>query len=124
VQLNEEELAQCGDDPIAVAAQVLAAGCGLLCVTLGPQGVVYFHAPQQQVRTRKIAVGPDERAPVAGGDPTGCGDVLGATATALLIDGVPLEDALRRAVQMAARNVTHRGATGLRDHLLGRLSAV
>jgi len=23
---------------------------------------------------------------------------------------------------MAARNVTHRGATGLRDHLLGRLS--
>jgi len=123
IQLNEQELAQCGDDPMGIAAQALGAGCGLLCVTMGPQGVVYFTA-HDTIRTRKIAVGPQERAPVAGGDPTGCGDVLGATAAALLIAGVPLEDALRRAVQMAARNVTHRGATGLRDHLLGRLSAV
>jgi sugar/nucleoside kinase (ribokinase family) len=74
------------------------------------------------VRTGRVVVGPEERAPAFGGDPTGCGDVLGATAAALLIDGAPLERALRQAVRMAARNVTHRGATGLRDHLLGRLS--
>lgn len=123
IQLNEEELAQCGDDPMGIAAQALGAGCRLLCVTMGPQGVVYF-TTNDTIRTGKIAVGPQERAPVAGGDPTGCGDVFGATATAQLIAGVPPEDALRRAVQMAARNVTHRGATGLRDHLLGRLSAV
>jgi sugar/nucleoside kinase (ribokinase family) len=48
--------------------------------------------------------------------------VFGATAAAGLLAAMPLESALRRALHMAARNVTHRGATGLRDHLLGRLS--
>jgi sugar/nucleoside kinase (ribokinase family) len=120
VQLNEEELAQCGDDPLAIAAQALAAGCRMLCVTLGPRGVAYFDARG----TRRIVVGTDERAPIAGGDPTGCGDVLGATAAAWLAQGKSLDDALRHGVHMAARNVTHRGATGLRDHLLGRLSTV
>src|SRR5207248_341097 len=58
------------------------------------------------------------------GDPTGCGDVLGATLAASLLGGAPLEKALRLGTRMGARNVAHRGATGLRDHLLGRLSAV
>jgi len=44
--------------------------------------------------------------------------------TASLLAGLPLEAALRRGTQMAARNVSHRGATGLRDHLLGHLSSV
>ena len=58
------------------------------------------------------------------GDPTGCGDVLGATVVASLVGGAPLEEALRLGTRMGARNVAHRGATGLRDHLLGRLSPV
>lgn len=127
VQLNEAEMAQCGPDPLAVAAQALDAGCRVLCVTLGARGVAYFErAPSGAVTNRRIVVGPDERAPAigGGGDPTGCGDVLGATAAALLVQGASLETALTRGVHMAARNVTHRGATGLRDHLLGRLSTV
>jgi sugar/nucleoside kinase (ribokinase family) len=123
VQLNEEEMAQCGPDPMTVAARALATGCRTLCVTLGPRGVAYFQH-RGSIQTQRIVVGADDRAPVTGGDPTGCGDVLGATAAALLVQQVPLERALERAVHMAARNVTHRGATGLRDHLLGRLSTV
>jgi hypothetical protein len=122
VQVNEEEMAQLGPDPLAVAAQALAAGCRALCVTLGARGVAYFEPGVGAVRTARLVAAPDEPGPVAGGDPTGCGDVFGATAAAGLLAGMPLESALRRALHMAARNVTHRGATGLRDHLLGRLS--
>jgi hypothetical protein len=122
VQLNEEEMSQLGPDPMPVAAQALAAGCRALCVTLGARGVAYFEPAAGAVRTARLVASADEPGPVVGGDPTGCGDVFGATAAAALLGGLPLEDALRRAVHMAARNVTHRGATGLRDHLLGRLS--
>jgi len=40
-----------------------------------------------------------------------------------LLAGRPLAEALRLATRMAARNVTYRGATGLRDHLLGKLTS-
>ncbi len=49
---------------------------------------------------------------------------MGATVVASLIAGAGLEAALRLGTRMGARNVSHRGASGLRDHLLGRLSAV
>ena len=120
VQLNEEEMRQLGPDPLAAAAGALAQGCTTLCVTLGSQGAAYFTG--SPVRTARILPeetrlrGPEE------GDPTGCGDVFGATVCASLLAGVPLEDALRAGSRMAARNLTHRGATGLRDHLLGRLA--
>jgi sugar/nucleoside kinase (ribokinase family) len=47
---------------------------------------------------------------------------LGATVVASLVAGLPLEEGLRRGTRFAARNVTHRGASGLRDHLLGKLT--
>ena len=124
VQLNEQEMAQLGVDPMATAAQALGAGCRALCVTLGARGVVYFEPADGggATRTARLAAAPGDLAPIAGGDPTGCGDVFGATAAAALLAGDALPDALRRALHLAARNVTHRGATGLRDHLLGRLS--
>ena len=132
VQLNEEEMAQLGGDPLAVAASALARGCTTVCVTLGPRGAVYFtQAPESQtprtsrpVRTARIAAPAEEGSSVDAGDPTGCGDVFGATVTASLLQGADLETAMRAGCRMAARNVTHRGATGLRDHLLGRLTAV
>jgi len=40
------------------------------------------------------------------------------------VQGTALEDALTLAAARAARNVTYRGASGLRDHLLGRLAGV
>ena len=123
VQLNEDELRQLGDDPLAVAAGALGQGCQTLVVTLGSRGAAYFTG--RPVRTARIpaeeggTVTPGER-----GDPTGCGDVFGATVAAALLTGASLEDALRLGTRMGARNVSYRGATGLRDHLLGRLTTV
>ena len=129
VQVNEDEMQQLGDDPLQVAAGALAQGCRTLVVTLGSKGAAYFEqVPDGATRRRagpvRTALVPGEGPPVLEGDPTGCGDVFGATVVASLLAGLPLEDALRRGTRMGARNVSHRGATGLRDHLLGRLSAV
>ena len=56
------------------------------------------------------------------GDPTGCGDVWGATYFSRLLAGESIADAMRVALVAAARNVDHRGATGLARHLRGELS--
>jgi sugar/nucleoside kinase (ribokinase family) len=54
-------------------------------------------------------------------DPTGCGDVFGAAAAARLFAGDPVEEAIRHATAMAARNAGFRGAGGLVHHLRGDL---
>ncbi len=129
VQLNEDEMGRLGPDPLLVAAGALARGCQTLVVTLGPRGAAYFEQvtdAETRRRTgpvRSARIAPDVAADPEG-DPTGCGDVLGATLVASLVGGAPLEEALRHGTRMGARNVAHRGATGLRDHLLGRLSPV
>ena len=56
-------------------------------------------------------------------DPTGCGDVWGATLFGGLLGGDDLESAMREANRLASRNVEHLGATGLHLHLEGRLSS-
>jgi len=119
VQLNEDEMRELGDDPLATAAAALGQGCQTLCVTLGSRGAAYFTG--NPVRTARIRA--DDAAPLEG-DPTGCGDVFGGAVAARLVGGATLEDALREGTRLAGRNLAHRGATGLRDHLLGRLSAV
>ncbi|HUL50894.1 MAG TPA: carbohydrate kinase family protein [Gemmatimonadales bacterium] len=121
VQVNEDELGQLGPDPLQVAATVLAGGTKALIVTRGAQGVEYFTG--SPVRAARI---PAERStePEDRLDPTGCGDVFGATAFASLLGGASLDAALATGVRLAARNLTHRGATGLRDHLLGKLARV
>lgn len=133
VQLNEEEMRQLGDDPLTIAAGALAQGCSTLCVTLGSRGAAYFARPVEAetgrplgpVRSARIAAQDMESgAPAGEGDPTGCGDVFGATVLASLLKGMDLEEALREGSRMAARNLRYRGASGLRDHLLGRLSTV
>ncbi|TLY56542.1 MAG: carbohydrate kinase family protein [Gemmatimonadetes bacterium] len=119
VQLNDEELEQLGADPLVTAAGALARGCTTLVVTLGSRGAAYFTG--NPVRTARI---PPEGLTIEAGDPTGCGDVFGASVVASLVAGGRLEEALRLGTRMGARNVSHRGATGLRDHLLGKLSTV
>ncbi len=121
VQVNEDELAQLGPDPLRVAATMLSGGTKALIVTRGAQGVEYFTgSPVRAARIpAKRSAEPDERL-----DPTGCGDVFGATVVASLVGGASLDAALETGVQFAARNLTHRGATGLRDHLLGKLARV
>jgi hypothetical protein len=117
VQVNEDEFAQVGPNPLLVAATVLAAGCDALIVTLGERGATYFTG--SPIRTARIP------APALGGrdaDPTGCGDVFGAVTCAHLLRGAPLEAAIAEGTRLATRNVSHRGASGLRDHLLGILA--
>ena len=128
IQLNEDEFALLGPDPLDVAAQVLAAGCQALIVTLGPRGAAYFHRPDPAlpIATERVSleVAGAVTLPGGGGDPTGCGDVFGAVTFSHLLRGAPLAAAIREGVRLATRNVSYRGATGLRDHLLGRLATV
>lgn len=141
VQLNEQELGWLADawgDPWRLAAEVVGDELRLMLVTLGPRGAAYVASPAFRPdplawRRDGLAVdapigvpGPvrSERfAPIGGerdGDPTGCGDVWGATCFLHLLAGRPLETAVRLANSAAARNVEHRGATGLHLFLQGR----
>jgi hypothetical protein len=152
LQVNEDEMAMMAPDPMALAATAMAAGCSCLCVTLGKRGAVYVAAPGVEslaniqardvravnasalltgsrgalgalgaVRTALVpAVPPRIDGP---GDPTGCGDVWGATHFSRLLAGDKFTVAISAANMAASRNVEHRGATGLANHLRGELSA-
>ena len=140
VQVNEDELAMMAPDGMALAATALAAGVKCLVVTRGSQGLVYFVAPGFErladlrpgdahpdvlrpagaIRTSLVQpAGPDR---VSGGDPTGCGDVWGATYFTRLVAGDTFDAAMRAAMHAAARNATLRGATALAPFLRGELS--
>jgi hypothetical protein len=132
VQVNEEELAMLGGDPLAIAADALGAGVALLNVTVGAGGVVYVARPGfthladrghpedgTPVRTERIP--PPYTDAV---DPTGCGDVFGATCCARLLAGDTVAMALDAANRAGARNATFRGARGLVQHLRGELVEV
>src|SRR3989454_12006118 len=108
-----------GDEQLALAAGALAQGCTAVCVTLGARGAAYFTGTPT-----RTALVPVEGGAVLEGDPTGCGDVFGATVVASLGAGCGLEEALRRGTRLAMRSVSHRGARGLRHHLLGKLTTV
>ena len=129
IQVNEEELAMLGGDPLAIAADALGAGVSLLNVTVGPRGVVYVARPGfHRLADRGQA---DDGTPVRTAlippphvdavDPTGCGDVFGATCCARLLAGDSVGTALEAANRAGARNATFRGARGLAQHLRGEL---
>jgi pfkB family carbohydrate kinase len=131
LQVNEDEMALMADDPMALAATALAEGVRNLSVTLGPRGVVYFAAPgfDRLADAGGRAFGPVRTAlvpavPADGphSDPTGCGDVWGATYFSRLLAGDNLAHAMQTALVAAARNVGHRGAAGLAHYLRGELS--
>jgi len=117
IQLNEQELTFLAPDPLALAATALHNGVTRLFVTLGARGVVYF-ADGSPMRTALVPSTPPR---VANGDPTGCGDVWGATHFSRSLAGDTLDVSMRRACDAAARNVEHKGASGLAHHLRGEL---
>ncbi|HEV2017267.1 MAG TPA: hypothetical protein VGQ98_03055 [Gemmatimonadaceae bacterium] len=136
IQVNEDEMNMMASDPTTLAAIALAGGVSSLTITLGSRGLIYFAAPGFErlsdlrrpalgatsgaIRTAKLpAKLPRHAGP---GDPTGCGDVWGATHFSRLLAGDKLDAAMDRALDAAARNVDHRGATGLADYLRGELS--
>jgi hypothetical protein len=142
VQVNEEELgtlAEAWGDPWRFAAEIVGDELRLLIVTLGARGTAYIAAPAAaghplSWRPAGLLLRPlmhgggavnSERIPApptrADGDPTGCGDVWGATFFCRLLAGDDLQAAMRAANVAAARNVGHHGATGLREHLIGKL---
>lgn len=131
LQVNEDEMSMLAPDPMALAATALHAGVQSLSVTLGKRGAVYFaqsHFDTIHNLRQRSTLGPVRTALVAaehvfeGGDPTGCGDVWGATQFSRLLAGDNLNAAIHAAHRAAARNVQFRGATGLADHLRGKLS--
>lgn len=126
VQVNEDEMRLLDADPMTLATAVLAAGTRMLVVTLGPRGAAYVAdasfdgfgrtAPGAAVRTALIP------APAVDAiDPTGSGDVFGATAMSRLLAGDGVEPALKAATAMGARNATVRGAETLSRVLKGAL---
>jgi len=144
VQVNEDEMRMMAPDGMSLAALAFFCGVSSLSVTLGSRGAVYFAAPgfdgptdfrplaapkgsdtafvsnPAAIRTALVPAKRPRHGPP--GDPTGCGDVWGATYFSRLLAGDKLDAALDRAMDAAARNVDHRGATGLADHLRGELS--
>lgn len=135
LQANEDEIRMMAPDAMALAATALHAGASCLCVTLASRGAVYFAAPgfSRLADVKRTPTAATAGLPVRTElipaetvdtplDPTGCGDVFGATYFSRLLAGDMLVDAIRAAHRAAARNVEHRGATGLADHLRGRLS--
>jgi pfkB family carbohydrate kinase len=139
LQVNEDELALLAPDGLALAATAMAAGVSVVNVTLGSRGAVYFAAPGferlSDIRRTSLPAsaalgGPIRTALVPAvkplesgtGDPTGCGDVWGATYFARMLAGDKLGDAIDAAMLAASRNLTHRGATSLASYLRGELS--
>jgi hypothetical protein len=141
LQVNEDEMAMMAPDPMALSATALAAGVSCLVVTLAKRGAVYFAAPgfeslSNLPRRAGLSTSPRGGTGALGavrtalvpaeatrhGDPTGCGDVWGATYFSRLIAGDRLGDAIVAAHRAAARNVEHRGASGLANFLRGELS--
>ena len=133
LQVNELEMSMIAPDPMALAAAAMQSGVRCLVVTLGRRGLVYVAAPGFEtlrdlsrgaggghgaVRTALV---PAEYARTQPGDPTGCGDVLGATLFSRLLAGDNLSSALPAGMRAAARNVEHRGASGLAPFLRGEL---
>jgi hypothetical protein len=129
VQVNEDEMRQLADEPMAVAAVAMAEGVRVLTVTLGPRGAAYFTADADPVidRSTPVSSGRPVRTSLVPGrhvdepDPTGCGDVFGAALFGRLLARESVEGALRDANEAAARNAGFRGADGLARHLRGEL---
>jgi hypothetical protein len=148
VQMNEDEMRQLSTDPLSLSAQALGAGVSLLAVTLGPRGAVFVVAPgferlelkpvnaaglpsRESRRASSLALPPEPGVPIRTAlipapavdvlDPTGCGDVFGASLMARLLAGDSVDRAFGSANAMAARAAAYRGATGLSRYLRGEL---
>lgn len=125
IQVNEQELALvAGDDPpLAFARAAVHAGLGAFLVTRGPDGATWVARHDGPAPWTAAGAVESHDVPVegdwSGADPTGCGDVWGATCFVRLVLGDALDTAVRAANRAAARNMGHRGADGLYRHLLG-----
>lgn len=120
VQLNEDEILALTGQELSMAAtvgEILAAGPGVVLVTRGAEGASFAALPAG-ARTQLFDV------PLPGGpefgDPTGCGDVWGATCCARMLADASIEVAIEEAHRAARRKLSHAGgAEGLSAWLRG-----
>ena len=116
VQVNEDEFERLDRslDDDARADAILDAGPRLLVITRGGRGVTCVTPPVQAVVGAR-AVRRDVTLPAPRrGDPTGCGDVWGATMWSRMLAGDDVLVAARHANLRAASSLEHRGA----EHLI------
>lgn len=125
VQVNQPEFTLLGDqeDPWHVAEAAVRGGVAAVLVTGGPDGAAWIASgdrprPWLGATATELHQGftPSEEPGIAG-DPTGCGDVWGATCFIRLMAGQSVSAAVNAANTAAAHNVKHRGADGLYLHL-------
>ena len=134
VQMNETEskLVGCDGDLSDIASDPLGIKPRLIAITLGSRGAQFFTTASfdrhwdSLVGLPTATAASSGRVPVSSlpckGDPTGCGDVWGATAFARLLAGDALEDAITKANELASHNVGQLGARNLFHHLEGKFS--
>jgi sugar/nucleoside kinase (ribokinase family) len=113
VQMNEDEFTLLDPDapPEERVRGVLAAGPLLLAVTRGARGATIAlrdDADGERVVTMDVTISAPRR-----GDPTGCGDVWGATMFSRLLAGDDPTIAAETANRLAASSVEQRGAERL-----------
>ncbi len=120
-------------DPMALAATAMHAGVQSLLVTLGKRGVVYVLAPgfdrlDDLRRARATSAWdrcvqrwcPRSKSDTPG-DPTGCGDVFGATYFSRLLPVIRLARRCERRFAQHHATLCFRGAGGLANFLRGEL---
>jgi sugar/nucleoside kinase (ribokinase family) len=121
VQLNEDELRTLGSGG---AAALMAAGPSVVAVTHGAAGATVLRRagmaadPLRWPGARGGEVeGQVHPTASRAGDPTGCGDVWGATFFTTLLGGSGWDDAVEGAHRAAARKMEARGAADLYPRL-------
>ena len=131
VQVNEEEMAMLANSSEELAAAAFDAGVRCTAVTLGSRGAIYFassdlNLPSVSAAREQRAAPKSARselvapAMVRGGpgiDPTGCGDVWGATFFSRLLLGDTPGTAMLAAHEAAGSNAARHGVGGLVEHL-------
>lgn len=132
VQVNEDERALLGaevEDRWSRGAAAVGSRPRLIAVTRGARGAAYATTSGFRPDPLAWAAGRAEAGGIARrgtvregveprvGDPTGCGDVWGATCFARLLAGEGLEEAMAAANRLAGLSVEHRGASRLHEEL-------
>jgi len=141
-QVNDDELALLAHywgDPWRFAAEAVGEELRLLAVTLGARGAAYIASPSFEgnpLTWRHSGLHVNKKLSTPGtviseridavetpgdADPTGSGDVWGATFFTRLLMGDDVRAAMVEANRAGARNVQHRGATGLHQFLKGHI---
>ena len=123
VQMNETEFGlfvRGAPDPWQAAERAMVDRVGTIVVTRGADGA------EIMTKRQSGAPGVRETVPVASGtapgDPTGCGDVWGATFFAAVLGGAARRDASRRANAMARGKLGCTGAEAFRKALSSRVA--